>query len=379
MPKERVMVALAGGMPDVVPVYGNLWGPDYIWKLTGKRFWEVANGPLEPDYGVISAVQRRHSFDMIEPRRYGDGWLVGKDVEENKGMVIATERATGRQFRFDYKGKRWVGLDSSEGETLPLHQRERGYIPEKDEVDHLLAPPVKLISADLEKARFEGELIRKQLGKYFTFLWANAPFTSTIYWLGFATAMRTLMRAPEIFKYIEDRFLSYELTRTVPLMEATGIDAGFLCECYTGDTVSIDKYRKLALPYQSKLVLALHEHGLKSMLWLLGYTVPVLLDTVKLNVGAVQVEQSRKGFVNDIGKVRQIFGPEQCLIGNFDEAIFLTGNRRLIEKAVLAQLDAAGREGGFIMSWGGQLCDDTDPAMVDFFIKASRRYGRYHQ
>ena len=100
----------------------------------------------------------------------------------------------------------------------------------------------------------EKELIDNELGDFFTFQWVNTPFTDAIFTLGFVTAMRTLLRAPEVFDYLQKRILEHILTRRIPLLEAMGIDAGLICECYSLDSLRLDSFKKIEIPYLKNVI-----------------------------------------------------------------------------------------------------------------------------
>jgi uroporphyrinogen-III decarboxylase len=74
----------------------------------------------------------------------------------------------------------------------------------------------------------------------------------------------------------------------------------------------------------------------------------------------------------DISAIRREVGPQQCLFANADSYLLLQGDRAAIAREVERQVAAAGRDGAFIMGSGSPICDATDPAVVDFWLAASR-------
>ncbi|HGJ67453.1 TPA: methyltransferase, partial [bacterium] len=46
-PKQRMLTAIAGGKPDIVPVAPYFWGAEYRWKIVGVEIWEFLYGDRE--------------------------------------------------------------------------------------------------------------------------------------------------------------------------------------------------------------------------------------------------------------------------------------------------------------------------------------------
>ncbi|MDQ1317607.1 MAG: hypothetical protein QG588_1260, partial [Candidatus Poribacteria bacterium] len=123
---------------------------------------------------------------------------------------------------------------------------------------------------------------------------------------------------------------------------------------------------------------ASHSQGLKAILYSTGYLIPILPKMCELGADALTIEEGRKGEPMDIGKVREIVGPKQCIFGNFDaENVLLKGTKEDIEREVKRQIDSAGRDGAFVMCTGSPICDDTEPENVDAFIELTRKYAVY--
>lgn len=80
----------------------------------------------------------------------------------------------------------------------------------------------------------------------------------------------------------------------------------------------------------------------------------------------------------DLSEVKRTFGHRLALMGNLHTTdVMLRGTPEQVAEASRAAIDAAGRDGGFILSTGDQCPRDTPDANLRAMIETAKIYGRY--
>ena len=377
--KERMIKALEGGIPDAVPMAPYFWGAEYTWKVVGVEIWELLYGDRELSFIGNDKLQKRHPCDWMFIQGYGSGWLTGKEVEKKDGRVFITD-SDGTRYEFLKDGHQLVPIDSHT-KTKPNTGIVDRNIKTKADIDKLWGGPRRPREKgkiEISKDDWQRRLIDKYGSEIFMAAGGISPFVQACYTLGFETSLIMLKENPDPFIYLMDRFYEDSLPH-YERIAAYGYDGILIAESWASvDIISPQQYAEFAFPYQKAAIDAAHENGLKAILYSTGSLLPILPKMRELGMDALTLEEGRKSEPMDIGKIREIMGPKQCIFGNFDaENILLRGNKEDIEKEVIRQISSAGREGAFIMGTGSPICDDTDPANIDVFIELTKEYGIY--
>jgi uroporphyrinogen-III decarboxylase len=378
-PKERMLTALAGGKPDIMPIAPYFWGAEYRWKVVGVEIWELLYGNKEMAFIGNDKLQERHPCDWINVHGFGNGWLEDKIVEKLDDHVYMTDK-NGTKYEFLKDGHQIVRADARQD-----HAPNTGIISKdiktKADVDKLWGrprQPREKTKIEIAKDNWQRQLIDKYGDTVLMVGGGISPFVQACYTLGFETSLIMMKENPDVFIYMMDRFFEDSLAH-YEWVSACGYDAILIAESWASvDIISPKQYEDFAFPYQKKAIQEAQSHGLKAILYSTGYLMPILPKMRELGADALTIEEGRKGEPMDIGKVREILGPKQCIFGNFDaENVLLKGNREDIEREVKRQIDSAGRDGAFIMGTGSPVCDDTTPESIDHFIQRTRQYGVY--
>lgn len=377
--KERMLKALEGDIPDVVPIAPYFWGAEYRWKVVGVEIWELLYGDRELSFIANDKLHQRHPCDWMFVQRFGSGWLKGKKVKRDKGRIFITDD-NGTRYEFLKDGHQLVRVDIDQNNVRNTGIIDRD-IKTKADIDKLLGKPPKTISKkkiDIPKDDWQQRLIDKYGDSVFMVAGGISPFIQACYTLGFETSMMIMKENPATFVYLMDRHLSDSLPH-YERIAAYGYDAVLIAESWASvDIISPKQYEEFAFPYQKAAIDAAHKQGLKAILYSTGSIIPILPKMRELDMDALTIEEGRKGEPIDIAKVREIMGTKQCIFGNFDaEDVLLRGKREDIKREVIRQIDSAGRDGAFIMGTGSPICDNTAPKQIDMFIELTRKYGNY--
>lgn len=376
--KERMLKALEGGIPDMVPIAPYFWGAEYRWKVLGIEIWELLYGDRELSFLANDKLHQRHTCDWIFVHGFGSGWLEGKKVEKRNGRIFITDM-DGTRYEFLKDGHQLVRVGAQKKiQNTGIVERN---IRTKADVDKLFGGPRR----KKEKAKInipEDDWQRRLIDKYGDYVFmvggGISPFVHACYTLGFETSMIMMKESPDVFVYLMDRLYEDSLPN-YERSAAYGYHAILIAESWASvDIISPQQYAEFAFPYQKAAIDAAHAQGLKAILYSTGSLIPILPKMSELGADALTVEEGRKGAPIDIGEVREIVGTKQCIFGNFDaENVLLHGKKEDIEREVIRQIGSAGRNGAFIMGTGSPICDDTDPEQIDMFIELTRLHGVY--
>ena len=78
----------------------------------------------------------------------------------------------------------------------------------------------------------------------------------------------------------------------------------------------------------------------------------------------------------DIAKAKEIVGDTICICGNMPVSVLQMGTPEKVRELTKQQIDAAGKNGGFIMCCKGVL-DEANLELVKVWAEATREYGVY--
>lgn len=380
--KERMLTALAGGKPDIVPVAPYFWGAEYTWKVTGYEIWELLYGDIEMSFIANDMLYQRHKCDWIFVHGFGNGWLKGKKVEKKDSRVFITD-SDGIKYEFLMDGHQLVRIDKKSEHPANTGITNKD-IKTKADIDRLWGSPRipkekrERSKIEIKKDDWQKRLIDKYGDTVLMVAGGISPFVQACYTLGFETSLVMIKENPDVFVYLMQRFYEDSLPH-YERVSAYGYDAILIAESWASvDIISPKQYEEFAFPYQKYAIEASHEQGLKAILYSTGSIMPILPKMCELGADALTFEEGRKGDPINIEEVRKIVGPKQCIFGNFDaENVLLKGSEEDIEREVIRQIESAGRDGAFIMGTGSPVCDATDPKQIDTFIRFTRQHGVY--
>jgi len=279
--RERMLKALEGGKPDVVPIAPYFWGAEYTWKVAGVEIWELLYGDRELSFIANDKLYQRHQCDWIFVQGFGSGWLKGKKVEKNRDRVFITND-DGMRYEFLKDGHQLVRADIQR-EHVPNTGIIDKDIKTKADIDKLFGGPrqpplrrdIKIPTDDWQK-----RLIDKYGETVFMVAGGISPFVQACYTLGFETSMIMMKEHPDTFIYLMDRHFENSLPH-YERIAAYGYDAVLIAESWASvDIISPKQYEEFAFPYQKAAIDAAHAQGLKAILYSTGSLIPILKRTV---------------------------------------------------------------------------------------------------
>jgi uroporphyrinogen decarboxylase len=375
--KERLLIAIANGKPDRVPVI-----PDFSnmipCKLTGKPFWEIYMNGNPTLYRAYCKAAKYYGID---------GWyqagaeaVVFKQKNQPEVSRSVVSRAEDRIVeRFAY--------DTPAGQFYEERTYMRADPPTKT------VKLVKNLSEDFPKMRyFYGDIESYDaslVDEYRSLCGDDGIFTMTVpypgmqYWLGYfegnlQEAIYAWYDYPEIFEEwaamadklcVQQAEIYLSLKPDVLLLGGSG----------TLTLSSPELVRKFALPTIKKICRMAKEAGVLTMLHSCGKSMAfleMLANETDLNC-INPLEEPPMGDVQ-LAEVKRLYGKKMSLMGNLQTTtVMLKGSPADVEKAAKKAIDAAGEDGGFLLSTGDQCGRDTPEENLFKLVETAKTYGKY--
>ena len=373
--KERMLTAMAGGIPDSVPV-----APDTSnmipCRLTGKPFWDVYLYQDPPLWEAYIDTVKYFGFD---------GWLPSVPVEflfeeteleprKQEAIVRRTRDRIYTRFYTEDGGKRkWTGYcNVYYAADPPTRNLELG----------------KVGLSDFTPTEWEDVQPVRQ--------WAGAEAYHAARELmgdrgvvGVSVGLPGLyVRNPEeIYEYYDDR--KKTLTRCekrgeILVRRARGIldlKPDFVLIGISGHMISNPEpiFRDLSLDTLKAITSLAEKEGILTQIHCCGPENDLVRisaeETDLTSINPLEIPPMGDCILADIKKK---YGNELSLMGNLHTTdVMLRGTAGDVEEASKKAIDDAAEGGGFILSTGDQCGRDTPDENIHAMINTARQYGSY--
>jgi uroporphyrinogen decarboxylase len=370
------MIAIANGKPDRVPCI-----PDFSnmipAKMTGKPFWEIYMNNNPTLYRAYCKAAEYYGID---------GWYQAYDAVKfkRKNEPAASRSVTNRSAgRITEK----ITYSTPAGDLW-------------EEVVYPIADPptktvkkVKNLTEDFPKIKyFYGDIEGYDdslLAEYRALCGDKGVFTLTVGYPGmqswidyFDGSLQAAVYAyydyPEIFEEWAG-LMEKDCIRQAEIHLSLKPDVLLLGGSGTLTLASPELARKFALPAIKKICRMAKEAGVLTMLHSCGKSmafVEMLANETDLNC-INPLEEPPMGDV-DIAEVKRLYGKKMSLMGNLQTTtVMLKGSPSDVEAAARKAIDAAGSEGGFLLSTGDQCGRDTPEENLFRLVETAKTYGTY--
>jgi uroporphyrinogen decarboxylase len=374
--RERMLTAIKNKKPDRVPV-----APDISNMIparrTGKIFWDIYKHDKPPLWRAYLEALKYFQFD---------GWFIYGDLQYRyKGRTyteIAREVKTDDRWVVGYHGQR-NGVDYDYEVTYYVSDPPTLTVkPIKDIkkdwklIKEWFSPPVGCDPSLIRQQRKElGDL--GVLGVHVGFpgfqVWAYADFDGGLermtYW--YYDHQDLVLEIRELHEK--------QLLKQMEIVLDEKPDFVLLGGSGTITLQSPKIARELSLPTIKKLTRMAKEAGIPTMLHSCGKEralVKMCAEETDLNC-INPLEVSPMGDC-DLAELKQSFGDKIALMGNLHTTkVMLHGSYGDVLQASKEAIEAAGANGGFILSTGDQCGRDTPDENIKAMVDAVNLYGRY--
>ncbi len=379
--KERLMIAMRCEKADHVPVSPDIsvMVPD---RLTGKPFYEIHLDGREHN-GWTSATHSEAYLDAI--KYFGmDGFYMYGGLKE-----IRPEGTP------EFESKIVNDTDKKIAERIcrtPLGNLTEKEIYFSDEPPWRSDKPIKDLKKDFAKYKlfmreedWQWEKFYRdynRIGEYGIYMGMIPVFQD--WWFniragGFEQVYMDFMTEPIFMDEVHEYWMRWAIAYVKAMLVARP-DVIMLGGSSASLSVSsVEFFRLYELPFIKEATKLCREAGIISHLHVCGKSwqlMEIVADETDLD-SMEPLEEEPTGNV-DLAEVRKRIGNKICLKGNLNTTNFMiTATPAQIEERCRRAIDAAAKDGGFILSTGDQCGRDTPDANIFKMIEVAKTYGKY--
>lgn len=155
------------------------------------------------------------------------------------------------------------------------------------------------------------------------------------------------------------------------------VDAFIMAEgMASSDCISPRSYRDFILPLDKQLAEHVHRKGLDALLWFYGGVMDRLDALIEVGADCLWVEESARGYENDLASIKASLDGRLCLMGNIDGRRLLYGPREVADE-VKRCVEGAAAGGGYVLATGRPLSEDIPLSNVTELARQTRKQGAY--
>jgi len=348
-PLEKIMAAIYGRKVDRIPVvipYLQYYLPYIIDKISSFTWVDLFQGGVEEQR---RAIIKAYSF-------FGCDWV---RVWPNLSVLNSGKH----QDKVDKPSKKFPGWGTTN--------------PEKKLSIKEIEAKVEMFSPQTIPSRYElARKVADELGKkVFIYGRVRTPYSSLYNYFTIEDGLVALHDEPELCKKILDKSLEQQL-KEIREWATTGVHGLWLGEWLaSADIISERDYLEFVFPYEKVLIEAVRSAGLIDIFHFTGEVIPRMKYIRKLKPRVFGIEEPKKGYDLDIGRIRKEIGQEVCLLGNMDVMLVEKGSKDEWVFEIKRQIRDAGSK-NFIVSCGSPITPDTSLARLKDFIEAVKFVGR---
>ena len=370
--KERITVAMNGGIPDRVPVTLGLsesvpvryFTDDYV-----KFFWiekiPVWKARVETEYDRFGADGYLHLCEnpsQFDPPVEMTNIKEGRD-EVNYTKIIHTQHG-------DLSAEYVINRIAPVSRLEPFVKS-----PEADYekvMDLLKNPDTKNLS--------EINLAYKKIGtRAHAGYWINTPIE---WWGGLRGTQNMIMDLcdyPGLVKKIFSAYTEYAKTLTDCVLRNTPLDSvGIGGSSTSMSVISPDLHREYSLDFGRTICAVAHKYGKPVHYHMCGKSRAALPITAEMGVDGFDALESPPTGDVDLAEVKKKFGKNFSLRGNVNSIhIMLNGKPDDVEKDIIRCMESAKEGGGYILGVGDQTPYQTPEENMRAFVEYGKKYGKY--
>jgi len=372
-PKERMLRALQGQQPDVMPAapaYLSLFLADFESAYYAEQYRRLLRGrsryPLNHQEDTLFRAQALyHSYSIFKVRPDwievhagpSRAWAERTDIVVQDGLLYYEDQGSGQ--------RQPVNQSRSLTDLWDLSAQIR----DEAEVDARL--PILTAGELLASGCFDlpRQIVADYGEDYFISTLLDTPFSDAYDLLGFQGLMLIQHDRPKLFHHLLHRQL-IRAQEEMAAWAAVGVHGVYVEEVFTGaDLISPRAYDEFVFAYNAPYFRHMRSLGLLPIHYVCGDVIPRLERIVHYDIAAVAVEESKKNFKIEIEEVVERVAGRVALFGNIDAVRFgLHATLEEMAAEVRRQARIGARAKGFVVSTGSPFPLDTNPRLIDTLV-----------
>lgn len=359
--KERMRLAMLGGIPDRVPVLPQICRPHAI-RVGGYPFKET----------IVDSLRNPQEYDLVVAecaKRYGvDGvrvWMgpPPQNIQWENDQAFAVDKQTGEKIgEVDFMGG---------GGIIQLAARRR-QLTDADIENIPVISAAELLES--EALRPTSQVVANYGGDLFV---VGVPGVYTISALagaeGMEAALMDIIDRPDFVGRWTERQTAATIQKGIAMAQA-GVDAFYLGETF-GGFMTPEQFAELCVPYFQKFVEALKPYCLPIYLHMCGRTTHLLDLVVETGVDCFEPLDVIGG--TPVAEVKQRIGAKVALMGGVNTVHLSRGTLEEVRTDCSHCIAQAAPGGGYILAACDMLPTETDPEKVKIMIETAQTLGKY--
>lgn len=364
---------------DRYPVGLHWWGI-YKYGVLGLDYKMGAWKEGEELSKVYSKFYEKFKSDWFHlhigtPIYFKNSEIIKRD---NKSYLMIDPR-----YRDIKKEDKYFSVNSSDDEEIvdfpDYLLGSRSYKPKvdlssKSKIDDYIKKYIHMDSEEIIKLGYTDhvlKIVEKYRDKVFTAVHIPSAiceiFDPATGYLGFEKGLMAFYDYPDGIRYLLERCYEEQLEWAKAYTEV-GAHAYIISESYISpDLADPDIYRKFIKDIHKDYFKEVENMGLVPICMFWGNVNQILEDLTEINIKALMVEESKKGFNLDIKKIRDRIGNRVCIFGNIDSISLLhNGTPGEVRDEVIAQIQGA--KNNFIIANGSPITIGTPEANIKSLI-----------
>lgn len=380
-PKDRLMTALSGGLPDRLPATTHHVMPSYLdthlGGITTQEFfdrfgldairWCVPHRPDESRGEYADPLQGEPGF--LESRRVAtDEWRIFAEDVSADGRTLT-------RYRFATPGGELTTVLENAGYTTWVVEP---LIKEKREIDligkYATAPHCDVAEVNRIAGEFgERGIVRGHICCFDVFgqpgCWQDAACL-----VGPQALILAAMDDPgwvhELIGMLQRRKKVFVNSLKGARYDVLELGGGDGC----ASVISPKMFDEFVAPYDAELIEAAHEAGQRVSYHLCGRLMPMLESAIAMKPDAIETfTPSGMGGDADLRKAKRLMAGKACMIGGFDQFHYFTGCSAEATRAEVRRcFEEAGEGGGYIISPSDHFFEADEALMTAFAEEAAR-------
>lgn len=337
LPRERIEAVLSDRQPDYIPIFPKI-SHAACRAVKGMKMSEYMSDPEKMAKAIITAAET-YQWDGV-----GITTDIGNESMAIGSRYIRPEEETSKLVKYF--------LDN-------LEDYEKVVVSNPWDRE-----PTKTILR-------ASEIVKHEIGdRIYITSWCNAPLNVASQLIPMEELLIAMLTDPDVLHELLERCLQYTMNY-VRYLSRTGVDAIIFGHAMASNTViSPQCYCEFALPYETRLVEAIHKNGVKAMTHICGNIEGIIEEINKNGSDFIDFDH-----LCDVSKLKE--KTQKVLRGNIDPT-YLANSTPQEVYARTGQIVQEGKKGGrFILGSGCEITATTPPENLKAFVKAGRDFGRY--
>lgn len=216
------------------------------------------------------------------------------------------------------------------------------------------------------------KLISEEIGeKVFVQSWTNGPLNVASQLINMQVLMMDMIDEPELVKELLDICCLSSEAYVKELVKAGADAVAFGHACASTNMISRDMYEEFALPYEKRIVDAIHSEGGIAITHICGKIEPIV-DLIALN-GSDIIDFDTD---NDIRKLIESTNNTKFFRGHISPTLLYGGTVKEIDKSIKQLIDEENKAKKLILGTGCEVPFGTPEKNLAQFMESGRKYGK---